>query len=218
MLSRFEKFDKTNMYQNFNECIQWNSTLIDIADIDMYHNNLEFLRTTFEVTGYPNEDEINFYIENMECIDNKDLDEFKLYIGIIFEKSFDSHHACRELVNKNINNEKKNIQKTKIQNDKESIKEQKQLEKDEQRRLKAELKEQQRERKKQDLEKYNSEIITCYCGLDYIRNKRVYHMTSSKHEIRLECIKWILNPEIYKKYSNNNFDIDDTSISSFDSL
>lgn len=87
-----------------------------------------------------------------------------------------------------------------------SVKEPKHLEKEEQRRLKNELKELNKQRKKQQLEEFNNETITCDCGIDYIRNKRIYHITSNKHEIRMECIKWLLNPDVYKKYSNNKLD------------
>lgn len=238
--SRFEKFENTSLYQNCNECISWDKDIVDPADIDKYKQNKDFLLNTFNCVGYPSEDQMDAYINDMECIDDDDRYDFQTYITIIFEKSFDTHHACKELVNKNINNERKNKEKNMIKDakdivkeekqteleklkeqkrqEKERIKQEKELQKEEQLRLRADEREQRRQRKKEDLIKYNTETVPCYCGMDFVRNKRVYHMTSTKHEIRMECIKWILNPDILQKYTNNTMDMDDGTISSLESI
>jgi hypothetical protein len=87
----------------------------------------------------------------------------------------------------------------------------KKAEKDEQRRIKREAKEQEKERKKKELEEYNNTIIRCYCGMDYVRNKKVYHMSSSKHETRIECLNWVLQPHVLKEYTSNNITFDNRS-------
>jgi hypothetical protein len=260
-LSRFEKFENTSLYQNCNECISWDKDIVDPIDMDKYNQNKDFILTVFNCAGYPSEDQMDAYINDMECIDDEDRYDFQTYITIIFEKSFETHHACKELVNKNINNERKNKEKNIIKDARDIVKEEKQIEvekikeekrlekerikkekelelelykeqkrlekehikqekellREEQLQQRADERQQRRIRKKEDFEKYNTETITCYCGIDYIRNKRVYHMRSTKHEDRMECLKWILSePEIYKKYSNNTIDMDDGTISSLE--
>lgn len=233
--SRFLKFENTSLFQNCNECIRWDKDIVDPADMEKYQQNKDFLLNTFNCVGYPSEDQMDAYIDDMECIDDEDRHEFQTYITIIFEKSFETHHACKEQVNKNIINDRKNkikdsknLLKEEKQTELEKIKEQKRLEKEqikhqkellreEQLRQRADEREQRRIRKKEDLQKYNSEPILCYCGIEYIRNKRVYHMSSAIHEHRTAAIKWLVSePEIYKKYTSNSFDIDDETISSLE--
>jgi len=36
-------------------------------------------------------------------------------------------------------------------------------------------------------------------------------MSSSKHEIRMECLNWVLQPEILKEYTSNNITFDTRS-------
>lgn len=208
---RFDHFEKTNFYMNFATCLTWDKDVVDIKDLEFYKHNLEYLLNTFQSTYEPNEDQINWYIENNEYIEDEDIEEFIKFIRIIFEKSYEVHHACRLLANKNIVHERKNVVKEKISNDKQTIREMKQQEKEEQRRLKREQKELEKERKKKELEEYNNAIIRCYCGLDYQRNKKNYHMSSTKHEIRMECLNWILQPEILKEYTSNNRTFDTRS-------
>jgi len=208
---RFDRFEKTNFYMNFATCLTWDKDTVDIKDLEFYKHNLEYLLNTFQSTYEPNEDQINWYIENNEYIEDEDIEEFIKFIRIIFEKSYEVHHACRLLANKNIVHERKNVVKEKISNDKQTIREMKQQEKEEQRRLKREQKELEKERKKKELEEYNNAIIRCYCGLDYQRNKKNYHMSSTKHEIRMECLNWILQPEILKEYTSNNRTFDTRS-------
>ena len=209
--NRFDRFEKTNFYMNFAMCLTWDKDTVDIKDLEFYKHNLEYLLNTFQSTYEPNEDQINWYIENYEYLEDDDIEEFIKFIRIIFEKSYEVHHACRLLANKNIVNERKNVVKEKISNDKQSIRDMKQAEKEEQRRLKRESKELEKERKKKELEEYNSAIIRCYCGMDYVRNKKNYHMSSSKHEIRMECLNWVLQPEILKEYTSNNRTFDTRS-------
>lgn len=201
---RFDHFEKTNFYMNFGTCITWNKDVVDPNDIDFYKHNLEYLLNTFQSTYEPNEEQINWYIENNEYIEEENIEEFIKFIKIIFEKSYDVHHACRLLANKNIINERKNVVKDKVSNEKEVIRNMKQQEKEEQRKLKREAKEFEKERKKKELEEYNNAIITCRCGLQYQRNKKNYHITSTKHENRIEAINWLLQPEILKQYTSNN--------------
>ena len=208
---RFDHFEKTNFYMNFGNCISWNKDTVDAKDIDFYKHNLEYLLNTFDSKYEPNEDQINWYIENYECIEEDDLEEFIKFIKIVFEKSYEVHHACRLLANKNIIHERKNVVKEKVNKDKELIHDLKQAEKEEQRRLKRESKELEKERKKKELDDYNSAIIRCYCGIDYVRNKKNYHMSSSKHEIRMECLNWVLQPEVLKEYTSNNITFDTRS-------
>ena len=233
--SRFIKFENTSLYQNCNECVSWDKEVVDSVDINKYQLNKDFLLNTFNCVGYPSEDQTEVYINDMECINEEDINDFKIYIGIIFEKSFEVHHACKELVNKNIINERKNknkesknllkeeknceLENIKVQKrlEKDQIKHQKELLREEQLRQRADDREKRRMRKKEDLERYNTETLTCYCGMDYIRNKKVYHMRSTIHEHRMECIKWILNPEILQKYTNNSLEeMDDSTISSLE--
>jgi hypothetical protein len=202
--NRFDKFAKTNLYLNFGDCLTWNKEIVDINDLEFYKNNLEYLLSTFQSTYEPNEDQINWYVENNEYIEDEDVEEFIIFIKVIFEKSYETHHACRLLSNKNIITEKKNIVKDKINNDKQS-------EKEEQRRIKREQKELEKERKKKELEIYNNQIIKCKCGLTYVRIKKIYHMSSTKHETRMETIKWLLQPHVLKEYTSNNMVFDTES-------
>lgn len=219
MTTRFNKFERTNMFQNFDECVRWTADKTDAKDFDKYNNNIEYLKNTFNCVGYPDEDQVLHYINYIEeTIENKDLDEFKRYIGIIFERSYETLSRCKEIIKEQNIIDKKNNQKQKNTTEKEIIKEHKLQEKEQQRIKKTEIREQNKLRKKEDAEKYATEILTCYCGMDYIRNKKQYHIASTKHETRMECIKWMQNPEVYKKYIFNNEEPDDSSISSLGSM
>lgn len=209
--NRFDRFEKTNFYDTFRICLNWDKDIVDINDLEFYKNNLEYLYGLFNSNYYPTEDQIEWYIENNEYIEDEDRADFIRFIKTVIEKSVDVYGSCKILSNKNIVTEKKNIVKDKINNDKQTIREMKQLEKEEQRRLKREAKEIEKERKKKELDEYNNEVIRCYCGLDYQRNKKNYHMSSTKHEIRMECLNWVLQPEILKQYTSNNNTFDTRS-------
>lgn len=212
MTTRFDKFQQTNMYQNFNECISWTADKTEAKDFEKYNNNIEYLKNTFDCVGYPDEDQVLFYINDIETIDYEDYEDFKKYIGIIFERSYDTISLCKELINKQNIIDTKNKQKNKIITEKDNLKEIKLQEKEQQRIIKAEIREQNKLRKKQDAENYANEILTCICGFEYVRNKRIYHMSSTRHEFRMEGINF------YKhKYPNNINETDDSTISSLDS-
>ena len=211
MLNRFDKFERTTLYQNFKDCLTWTTDNVEPEKLEMYKNNLDFLRTTFESIATPNEDQMDFYIDTFESIEDKDIEDFKILIAIIFEKSLDSHHTCRTIVKKNTTNEKKQNEKAKIMNIKHLTKEQQQAEKEEQRRLKREHREQEKDRKKRETEIFNNTVIKCICGLEYIRSKKKYHITSSRHEHRLEGMNYLSDPEVYKQYTSNTCIFDNKS-------
>jgi hypothetical protein len=211
MLTRFDKFERTTLYTNFKHCLTWTVDNVEPEQMEMYKNNLEFLRTTFESIATPNEDQMDFYIDAFESIDDNNIPDFKILIAIIFEKSLDSHHACRTIVKKNTTNEKKQNDKAKIMHIKQLTKEQQQADKEEQRRLKGEHKEQEKNRKKRETEIFNNTVIKCICGLDYIRCKKKYHITSSRHEYRLEGMNYLADPEVYKQYTSGTCMIDNKS-------
>lgn len=227
---RFDHFENTILYNNYGKCLNWNKDLVDVKDYEMYKHNLEFLLTTFECLYDPTEEQIEAYISNYEDIDEDDVEDFTNFIKTVFEKSYEIHHACRLLYNKSVKVEQKTVVKDKVNNDKEILKNIKQAEKEEQRRLKREARELEKETKKKQLDKYNNQNIRCCCGLTYVRIKKRYHITSHKHEDRMEAIKWVLQPDILQEYTNNNIkfdtdsavsltDIDDNStISSKDSV
>ena len=54
---------------------------------------------------------------------------------------------------------------------------------------------------------YANEILTCCCGLTYIRSKSHNHKESNKHKIRIECIEWLLQPDILIQYTSGKINI-----------
>jgi len=211
MWNRFEKFERTTLYQNFKDCLTWTNDNVEPEKMEMYKNNLDFLRSTFQSIATPNEDQMDFYIDTFESIEDTDIKDFKTLIAIIFEKSLDSHHTCRTIVKKNTINEKKQNERAKIMHIKHLTKEEQQAEKEEQRRLKREHREQEKDRKKRETEIFNNTVIKCLCGLEYVRIHKRNHIISMRHELRMEGINYVLDPEVYKQYMSGTYTVDNKS-------
>jgi len=234
--NNFKQFEKTSFYTNFHDCLKYNNNTITVDSVNQYTNNLEFLYNTFNVTSTPNDDEIENYIYNFESyLEKDDLIEFKQFILIVFERSIEATYECNGLMQ---NYNKKSVKvdtNFKIIDNIQTIKDVKQEERDSRKKVKRELAEQEHEiqlqtkRELRNLDKqvrklnkerelkehyiYNNTIIKCFCGIDYIRRIKSYHKISKEHKYRMEAIKYVLDPEIYKQYLNKTItdDISDTS-------
>lgn len=180
--TRFEKFEKTNLYMNYGMCLKWDIDLLQVQDLDFYKHILEQLITTFKCNHQPTEDQLDDYIVNEESINDEDETEFITLIKLIFDKCYTIYNKCKDVYIKSVVNNIKQQEKDKKNKEKQLIQEQKLREKEEHKRIKLEAKQQQIE--------YNLEILTCFCGLKCRRSSMTGHLVSHDHIIRMDAIKW----------------------------
>jgi hypothetical protein len=233
--NNFKQFSNTTFYTNFHDCLQYNNDTITVNTVNQYTNNLDFLYNTFSVKSTPSDEEMDEYIYTFETIENDDVNDFKKFILIVFERSIDATYTCNEVL-KNYNTKIVKLDTNcKIIDNIQSIKDDKKQERDNKKKIKRDLLEQEHEIQRQtklelrlmdkQLRKlnkereikeqyiYNNTLIKCFCGLDYIRRVKSYHKISKEHKYRMDAIKYVLDPEIYKQYLNKTI-VDDTSDSS----
>ena len=231
--NRFNKFENTTFYTNFIECLKYNNDLITVDTVPIYRNNLKFLFTMFSVDMALTDTDMENYIDTMESIEYEDLPDFKLFIGIVFEKSLSAKITCDVLMQ---NYNKKSVKvdtNFKIIDNIQTIKDVKQEERDARKKVKRELAEREQEHKRQlkkelknielklrkiqtnkekiDKDLYNNMNVTCYCGISYIRCTKQYHILSKLHTNRIDMIQYMLLPGVYDKYLNNTVVVDDNS-------
>jgi hypothetical protein len=232
--NKFNKFENTTFYANFNECIAYNKDTVDATNLEQYTHNMDFLLNTLDCVTTPTDDQLYCYIYNMESIKDEDVEDFKLFINIVFEKSVDMITHCKNIIHDNMVNTTKHDVKLQVINEIQSIKDIKQQERDAKRQLKIELADKMREDKRQlkkeqrnielklrkiqnekdvkEKDIFNNSNVLCYCGINYIRCTKQYHMISKLHTHRIDMINYMLQPGVYDKYLTNTLVIDDTSI------
>lgn len=180
-MSRFSRFEKTNLYLNFGSIITANLDILDETELEFYTNTTNYLLETFGCSCNPTQEQISRYMDNDEYIEEDEADQFISFIHYIFEKYHLALTNCKNIHNKSVIKDKKQKVKDKVNTDKQKEKEEK--------------------KRKQD--EYNNQILICRCGLEYQRSKRNNHITSNKHVIRMECIDWILQPNVLENYISN---------------
>lgn len=203
--NRFEKFEKSNIYELFGTVLKVVPELVLVSDYEYYNHNLEYLRDTFGCNIKPTNLQLTTYIKNNEYIDDVDLIEFIIMIDVIFDKYISIHKLLKKNYTKHIIRERLNKEKAER---KECLNKEKAELKERLIREKAELKEQQ----KKQLREYNSTVIQCECGLEYVRFTKSNHIKSCEHRYRIDGIRW------FKQNQDLTYDtdsaIDDSSISS----
>ena len=95
-MSKYSNFKKTNLYNNYYS----NNQEILLEHTDFYHNTLQELLLSFKCKYLPTDDNVLDYIEEHECIDDKDIDDFKLFVSYIFGKYYDIKSQLKDLQKK----------------------------------------------------------------------------------------------------------------------
>lgn len=225
--NRFEKFEKSNIYELFGTVLKVVPELVMVSDYEYYNDNLEYLKDTFGCNIKPTNLQLTTYITNNEYIDDVDMIEFIIMIDVIFDKYISIQKLLKKNYAKHIlkerNNKEKAELKERINKEKSELNELLNKEKAERKeclnkekaelkerliREKAELKEQQ----KKQLREFNNTVIQCECGLEYVRFTKSNHYKSLEHRYRIDGIRW------FKQNQDLTYDtdsaIDDSSISS----
>jgi len=166
MSERFNKFNKSNLFTNFSFVFEEGN----LTDLDYYNHSLKELRVSFNCNYLPTEDQIIFYINNEEDIDEKDTQEFILFVRVIFEKL---HNILSTLNKKKKNTEQEEV-KLRIQEEKKRIREEKRLEK-----LEQKIKEANR-------------VCICNCGKQFSHSNRIKHINTKNHQERLDAIEYYI--------------------------
>lgn len=220
MNNKFLKFQDTELYQQFGSVLDIELELITISEYNYYKDTLTFLRDTFKCENIPTSSQINTYINDNENINESCIDEFKTLIDRIFYKYYKINKLLLKMNKKQILKERDTIEKEKraiekkqkLAEDKRILTEEREkqlqkkeeqnrllrIEKDNQRKLKQDAKDE----KRKQLYEYNNAIITCICGIEYIRHTKFNHQRSSSHMDRVDAINW------YKNNSSIVFDND----------
>jgi len=134
----YSDFEETNLYINFNDCNFSKFGELTTGDYEFYKNKLVDLQRIFKCNYQPTDDQMTTYIRFSEPIRIDNTADFKIYIGVLFERLFKINKYIDDLITK-YNNKKmvtelkllENIEKDKIKLAKELVKQQKKNEDEE---------------------------------------------------------------------------------------
>lgn len=182
MNSRFQKFENTNLYKEFGDILTVEPELVLAEEYDYYNDTLTYLRTTFGCITVPSMDNIQMYISNNEDIETNQIEDFTTFIKTLFRHFILVTKSCSKIRTKSILASRREQKKEIVT---ENRKQERQAIKDERDRLR-----QLRDESKANLKAYNSEIVRCKCGLDYIRSTKANHTLSTPHRYRMAGIEY----------------------------
>jgi hypothetical protein len=127
----YADFEETNLYINFNDCNFSKFGELTTGDCEHYKNKLIDLQRVFKCNYQPTDDQMNAYIRFTEPTRIDKTSEFKIYIGVLFERLFKINKYIDDLITKfnkkKMSNELKlldNIEKDKIKLAKDLVKQQ----------------------------------------------------------------------------------------------
>lgn len=235
MSNRFQQFESTFLYNTFGSVLSIEPELVTEDAVDYYEHTLGYLRETFGCKlGLPTPSQVNKYIAgNEDMINEGNHLEFSVMIDQMFEKYMLIPKICKRLRTKRILRERLYKEREELMKDRIVLKERKQLEREterkhyqltrelekkacqlsrdadkEQKRIEKEAKQLERERFKKQLHDFNHSMVTCECGIDFVRCFKVRHLLTTEHRHRLDGIRWVssITPS---KYSTMTFDNED---------
>ena len=204
MFTRYEKYSKTNMYQNYKDSFDINRSF-EASELEFYAGQIGLLNTTFcNKLPIPTNDEIDVYINNEEDDETyEDRPGFVCFIRMIFENTYTIIKILQKLSKLDVKDKSKNIIKdkkddvkkiereTKIQ-EQQRLREEREVEREMKRQAKEEIKaiaKRKAEEDKQSKQSKANQICVCACGKKYTYSNKSKHTTTAIHIERLDAIQ-----------------------------